>query len=257
MRKLLLVLAVLVVCVIAGLSLFGANSTVILDEVLQGKPIGVLAIIPPEQMPEEYRNTGELWAKYTPLDPDKKPIPADGSYKKLVGEVDILPGCKDQVVSAGVWFHAFMPSDPSKMAGDKVAVYTMGLYGVGPCGVINTKMEPDSEYNPKFQPDDPSRNIWNIPNCWLRLRLFGGGDFQTSCVDAGFYPTDVVGGLGPSPRSVAGSNGIFIYYAYVDGVWPHALDNQVLADLSQPPYSTNQSLWAIINTYLQTGRVPQ
>lgn len=250
----LLVIALLFLCGWGLFSLFSFNTTVVLDEVLAGRPIGVLVMIPPEQMPEEAEQ-GTIWAKYTSLLPAGGTIPADGRYTILrPANDDRAKQCGDSVVSAGVWFHGFMPTRVSQEAGEKVYVLTMGLYGIGPCGWINTEMVPDPNYNPNFKPNASAESIWNIPGCILRVRLVTGGDIQSNCLDAGFMPTDNVGGMGPAPSGVNASNGVFVYYAYANGVWAQAVTPQVLNDVLQTG-KADPSLIGLIQNFINTGTV--
>jgi hypothetical protein len=215
----LVIIAVFAIIVFLGFSSQNANVTI--QTLEEGKPVEVYMT---SKLPEELRNKHPyaLMAKsYNFV--TQKSNPADGSWGLIEATKEEMQRRESrQLVTAAPIFKGFQPTIGSAEAGKKVYLLDIGLTGVSERGVEVGNILYAPDYDKNFNPIASSLEIWNIPNCVLRLIQNGIKISEGNCLKSGFIPTSNFIRQGVTEADSGG--GIYIVWAYAFGVWVTPLD---------------------------------
>ena len=190
MKNLVILVVIVALAWFVISSLLTTNVMNVLQEVETGKLIGVLLITPHQLLDKDVRGAWphSIKGQYISLIDDQK-IPSDGSEKifKQASDDDIKR-CGEPV-TVGLLARAWKPTVGFAEAGGKTKLQIIGLRAVGSVGCEVGELEKAAGYDDRFKPGDPGFiNLWNSPQCIVRLNLLGQKPQVSSCLDSGYEP---------------------------------------------------------------------
>lgn len=193
-----------------------------LIEVERDVPIGLITVVRSDEFNDGLKHA-PVMAKYISLVGDDVTIGWSNFYPSPMSE---NRQCGDLITVAPI-YRTYYPKQGSYEAGEKVYTMLIGLTGVGEMGCETGTVVFNPEYDPEFKPFASAIEIWNYPNCLLRLWTTGKTYKEMSCLQSGFYPTDNWVRQGAVPKDT--DSGMYVVFTSSKGLRVDAIGT---ADLS-------------------------